>query len=84
MSEIVIKCAECGTILTPCLKELPKDFVCSLEEETDYLPRGFYKKNDGVDWNVDIGQIIINKNDLVNSIYHTKNSLSGCCGLGWL
>ena len=38
MSEIVIKCAECGIILTPCLKELPKDFVCSLEDETDYLP----------------------------------------------
>ena len=44
MSEIVIKCAECGIILTPFLKELPKDFVCSLEDETDYLHEDFIKK----------------------------------------
>lgn len=83
MDEIIIKCAECGIFLTPNLKELPKDFVCSLEDETDYLPQGFYKKNDGLYWKVEIGKIIINKKDLVNSINHNTDSkrLSGCCGL---
>lgn len=82
MGEIIIKCAECDILLTPNLKELPEDFVCSLEDETDYLPQGFCKKNDGIDWKVDIGKIIINRKDLRNSINHIDdNRLSGCCGL---
>lgn len=82
MKEIIIKCTECGIFLTPKLQEVPEDFVGNLEDEQDYLPQGFYKKNDGKYWNVEIGKIIINCKDLVNTLNHFDSKrLSGCCGL---
>lgn len=51
MSKIRIYCKTCQICLTPVLNELPADFICSLEEEADYLPQGFYKLNqNSMDW----------------------------------
>lgn len=83
MSKIQIYCKTCQICLTPVLNELPADFICSLEEETDYLPQGFYKLNqNSMDWKAAEDTIIINVKDLIHAKNHDDyRRCFGCCGL---
>lgn len=48
----------------------------------DYVPKGFYLIQEETYYELIKGSIIININDLINSIHHSdRGRLNGCCGL---
>lgn len=79
---MIIKCKQCGLTLAELQHGVAANSLINETDGDDYIPQGFYIISDGSFYNDTMGMIIINKNDLKNSINHTEAfRIQGCCGL---
>ena len=76
-------CKTCNLEISKPISELNDLSLINENDRQDFVPEGFYLAfHDGTAYAKLIkDSIIINKKDLVNSIYHSEQSrLNGCCG----
>lgn len=79
---MIIKCKQCGVELTEELNLLEDESLINGTEGVALIPPGFYILSEGTYYTGSEGQIIINRENLLNAVPHFDNSrTNGCCGM---
>jgi len=82
MSELVLRCAQCGVTVSNPVQRLLDLSRLSSAENTAYVPTGYFIVGEGVgtEW-PRFGHFVLNPGDLLNVQPHSDASRSaGCCG----
>ena len=82
---MIAKCKTCGIEVTKSLKELTNNQLLNNNDGQNFVPEGYYVKSEGVFMDQQESIILIHKEDLINSNYHSsERRLNGCCGYNGL